>query len=76
MLPAGVKLKGRTVVDLFAGAGGLSCGLKMAGFRPLLANEIEPAYARTYRHNHPHTELVIGDVRQLCAAGIRARAKG
>jgi DNA (cytosine-5)-methyltransferase 1 len=27
----------KTLVDLFAGAGGLSCGLEMAGFRPLLA---------------------------------------
>ncbi|MHC8442125.1 MAG: DNA cytosine methyltransferase, partial [Candidatus Eutrophobiaceae bacterium] len=27
-------------VDLFAGAGGLSCGLEMAGFQPVLANEL------------------------------------
>jgi len=68
-------LKDRTVVDLFAGAGGLSCGLEMAGFRPLLANEIEPAYAKTYQHNHPNTEIIIGDVRQVCASSIRERLK-
>lgn len=65
------KLKNRTLVDLFAGAGGLSCGLEMAGFRPLLANELEPAYAKTYQHNHPETDLVVGDVRQICASKIR-----
>jgi len=68
-------LKDRTVVDLFAGAGGLSCGLEMAGFRPLLANEIEPAYAKTYQHNHPSTDIIIGDVRQVCASSIRERLK-
>jgi len=63
----------KTLVDLFAGAGGLSCGLEMAGFRPVLANELVPAYAETYRHNHPDTNLIIGDVRQLCAINIRQR---
>jgi len=63
----------KTVVDLFAGAGGLSCGLEMAGFHPILANELVPAYAETYRHNHPDTELIVGDIRQVCARNIRER---
>lgn len=63
----------KTVVDLFAGAGGLSCGLEMAGFEPVLANELVPEYANTYKHNHPHTDLVIGDVREVCATSIRKR---
>ncbi|SEH09083.1 DNA cytosine methyltransferase [Candidatus Venteria ishoeyi] len=66
-------MKDKTVIDLFAGAGGLSCGLKMAGFQSLLANEIEPAYAKTYQRNHPDTDLVIGDVRQVHASNIRER---
>lgn len=28
------------MIDLFAGAGGLSCGLEQAGFYPVLANEM------------------------------------
>ncbi len=63
----------KTVVDLFAGAGGLSCGLEMAGFEPVLANELVPEYANTYQHNHPHTDLVVGDVREVCATSIRKR---
>jgi DNA (cytosine-5)-methyltransferase 1 len=39
------NLKKKLLVDLFAGAGGLSCGLEMAGFSPIMANEIDPNYA-------------------------------
>ena len=57
------RLKGKMrVVDLFAGAGGLSCGLEMAGFEPILANEIDPQYAETYRNNHRDSGMVVGDV--------------
>ena len=61
------------MVDLFAEAGGLSCGLEMAGFRPVLANELVAAYAETYRHNHPDTDLVVGDVCEVCESNIRKR---
>lgn len=60
-------------IDLFAGAGGLSCGLKMAGFKPLLANELVPQYAATYSLNHPDTEMVVGDVRNVCEANLKQR---
>lgn len=73
------NLTNKIMVDLFAGAGGLSCGLEMAGFRPILANELVPVYAETYRHNHPDTDLIVGDVREVCETNIRKRlgvAKG
>lgn len=53
------------VVDLFSGAGGLSCGLEMAGFQPQFACEFEPAYANTYKHNHKNVPVHVGDVRAL-----------
>lgn len=59
-------------IDLFAGAGGLSCGLKQAGFLPLLANELVPQYAETYKLNHPDTEMLVGDVRQVCEMNLKA----
>ncbi|OEU69229.1 MAG: hypothetical protein BA863_17760 [Desulfovibrio sp. S3730MH75] len=62
-----------TLVDLFAGAGGLSCGLEMAGFKPIFANELVPAYAETYKHNHPEVDLIVGDVRKVCTSSIRDR---
>ena len=58
-------------LDLFSGAGGLTCGLGMAGFSPLLANEIEPVYAETYSNNHPKTEMVVGDIRSLTAINLK-----
>lgn len=58
-------MKPRYMIDLFAGAGGLSCGLEQAGFTPVLANELVDQYANTYQINHPTTKVVIGDVRQV-----------
>jgi len=58
-------------IDLFAGAGGLSCGLGMAGFSPILANELVEAHANTYQKNHQDTQVVIGDVRQVCEANLK-----
>ena len=53
------------LIDLFAGAGGLSCGLEQAGFTPILANELVDQYAHTYQINHPDTKVIVGDVRQV-----------
>ncbi len=58
-------------IDLFAGAGGLSCGLRQSGFDPVLANEIVPEYAQTYGLNHPSARLIVGDVRQVCEANLK-----
>ena len=41
-----VQLTGK-LVDLFAGAGGLSRGLEMVGYEPILASDINPVYAKT-----------------------------
>lgn len=53
------------MIDLFAGAGGLSCGLEQAGFHPVLANEMVEQFANTYKVNHPTTRVVVGDVRNV-----------
>lgn len=58
-------------IDLFAGAGGLSCGLGMAGFTPILANELVEAHANTYQVNNENTKVVTGDVRQVCESNLK-----
>lgn len=60
-------------IDLFAGAGGLSCGLGLAGFNPILANELVEAHANTYQKNHQDTQVVIGDVRKVCEANLKRK---
>lgn len=39
-------------IDLFAGCGGLSLGLRKAGWKPLFAVEAHADAFATYRHNH------------------------
>ena len=65
-----VNAGGFTLVDLFSGAGGLSCGLELAGFNPLFASEIEPVYATTYQQNHPNSPCFAKDIRELEANEI------
>lgn len=54
-----------TVIDLFAGAGGLSKGFHMAGYDVLLAIDNNEDALQTYRKNFPETTIVLGDVRQI-----------
>jgi DNA-cytosine methyltransferase len=50
----GNVLPGEAVVDLFAGAGGLSYGLEMAGKKVTYAAELDRHAVETFRINHPH----------------------
>lgn len=54
-----------TVIDLFAGVGGLSLGFEMEGFDILLANEFDQSIATAYRENHKSTNVVVGDIISL-----------
>ena len=60
-----------SMIDLFAGAGGLSEGLEEAGFHGIFASEIVPQYADTYRRNHPGTTVMTQDIRKLDAEDVR-----
>lgn len=53
------------MIDLFSGAGGLSCGLEQAVFFPVLANEKVEQFAETYKINHPSTRMIVCDVRDI-----------
>lgn len=53
------------VVELFAGAGGLSLGLEMAGWRVEVAIESCSDFIDTHRVNMPQTQHICSDVRRI-----------
>ncbi len=54
-----------SAIDLFSGCGGLSLGLKGAGFKVAAAVEIDRKAQETYRLNHPNVHLYGEDIRKL-----------
>lgn len=54
-----------TAVDLFAGCGGLSKGLRLARVNAIGAVEFDPLAAESYRRNHPSTLLLETDIRHV-----------
>jgi DNA (cytosine-5)-methyltransferase 1 len=59
------RLHRPTAIDIFAGGGGLTVGLKRAGFRVVAAVEIEPHAFSTYKTNHPEVHAFKQDVRTV-----------
>lgn len=57
----------KSMVDLFAGCGGLSLGLEHVGFTPVFVNEINKIFCETYIQNHTlsRDRYFIGDINEL-----------
>ena len=53
------------VVDMFAGAGGASCGLEMADIHVHAAINHDPVAVSLHARNHPETEHHVQDVYTL-----------
>lgn len=60
-------------IDLFCGAGGLTEGLKLAGFRVLGAVDNDPLAVAAFRSNHPSTKVWERDVIEITAAEVMRR---
>lgn len=54
-----------TVLELFAGAGGLAVGLEKAGLKCVALNEIDKWACQTLRVNRPHWNVLEGDVKDF-----------
>lgn len=57
-------------IDLFSGCGGLSLGLKQAGFVVVGAVENDPLAAETYLANHPEVHVWTEDIRSVTGTSI------
>lgn len=66
-----------TCVDLFAGCGGLSLGLELAGFRPLAFCEINRDAADSYAVNRPGLDVArFGDVHEMSNGALAKLQRG
>ena len=54
-----------TMIDLFAGCGGVTQAFKNFGFNVIAAVEFDPAAAATFRTNHPEVLLFEEDIRGI-----------
>jgi len=61
-----------TAIDLFSGCGGLTVGLKRAGFKVLGALDIDPLSIKTYKANHKDVAVWEADIRYLKPAEIKS----
>jgi DNA (cytosine-5)-methyltransferase 1 len=64
-----------TAIDLFSGCGGLTLGLKLAGFKVLAAIENDALAVETYKSNHPEVLVRPADIRKVKAVTLRKRLK-
>lgn len=53
------------MIDLFAGAGGMTLGFHRAGFRSIFAVEIDPAAAKTYAANFGSAYVYAGPIEEV-----------
>ena len=54
-----------TVLELFAGAGGLAIGMEKAGLKCVALNEIDKWACETLRTNRPNWNVLEGDIKQF-----------
>ncbi|MBC7428025.1 MAG: DNA cytosine methyltransferase [Bacteriovorax sp.] len=62
-------------IDLFSGAGGLSCGLELAGMNCVLGVDMDKNAIETFKNNHLEAEAFCGSILDLSAAKIKELTK-
>ena len=60
-----------TAVDLFSGCGGLTTGLRKAGFRVLAGIEMDFSASAVYRLNHPTVHLFKQDISSVSVTALK-----
>ncbi|PAX52171.1 DNA cytosine methyltransferase [Brunnivagina elsteri] len=60
------------LIDLFAGAGGLTTGFNLAGFESLCAIEADKKAVATYQYNYPNTKVLNQDICKISPSELRS----
>lgn len=68
--------RAKTVIDLFAGCGGMSLGFELGGYQTLLAVEKDAWASETYAFNHPNTKVFTGDITKIQSPAKEFPQKG
>lgn len=63
-----------TAIDLFCGAGGLTEGLRQAGFHVLAGNDFDEAAGRTFAATHQDAKFLPGPVQDITADALLSAA--
>jgi DNA (cytosine-5)-methyltransferase 1 len=63
-------------VDVFSGAGGLTVGMKRAGFSVAVAVELDQRAMDTYAANHPDVITIQKDIRKVTGKSLLKKAGG
>ncbi|ATH08083.1 hypothetical protein BIY24_09005 [Halobacteriovorax marinus] len=63
-------------IDIFAGAGGLSCGLELAGMKCVLGIDANKHAMETFARNHKHAQTYCGDITKLTKKELLKKLDG
>jgi len=74
-IPQAFQMAKPTAIDLFSGCGGLTLGLKQAGFDVVGAFERDQDAIETYRANHPEVPIWEGDIRSFSPTAVMRALK-
>lgn len=69
------RKKQPTAIDLFSGAGGMTLGLKLAGFKVVGAIEIDSVAVETYHSNHPDVFVWGKDIKGISVKQVMRKLK-
>ena len=71
-----MKEKEYIAYSLFSGAGGLCIGVKNAGFKVVVATDINRYAKETYEYNWPEIPFICDDMRKVSASSLLKKANG